>query len=120
MLNSNDHILSNVETLLNMNWIVFKNNNTSKNFCTSDNPVAFYHIDSKSCNFIEYGPLYESCIILFPINYDLCLFLLPLEHIITQEFAEYKDCILEASTDLINACNQVQNQQCYRQVYYKP
>lgn len=120
ILNSKDLILSNIETLLNMNWIVLKNNNTSKGFYTSDNPVTFFHIDSKSCNFIEYGPLYKGCIIMFPINYDLCLMLIPLEHVDTQNLTQYNNCILDTSTDLIDACNQIQNEQCYRQVYYKP
>lgn len=119
-LNSNEFVLSNMETLLKMTWIVFRISDTSKTFCTSDNPVAFYHIDSKSSNLIDYGPLYNGCIIKFPINFKLCLILIPSDHLDTKEFIDYKDCIINASSDLLDLCNQAQNEQCYRQVYYRP
>lgn len=120
MINSNDFVLSEMESLLSMIWLVYRTASKSNSFQTSDNPVAFYHIPSKSCNIVEYGPIYKNCVILFPISDELCIVLCPPDNTESHILMPYSNCILEAPVDLINACNEIQLQQCIRQTYYKP
>ncbi|WP_312640311.1 DUF4238 domain-containing protein [Hydrogenoanaerobacterium sp.] len=119
-LNSNDFVSSGMKSLLSMLWLVYRITNKSSSFQTSDNPVAFYHIPSKSCNIIEYGPIYKDCVILFPISDKLCIVLCPPDCTNSNSLMPYSNCILEAPMDLVNVCNEIQLQQCFRQIYYKP
>lgn len=119
ILNDNSLCLTGMEKLLSLNWFLYKTVDTRKSFWTSDTPVAFFDTNSKTCNILEYGPIYQGCIILFPISPTLCLILcpndLPIEYL-----SSFQDCILEAPETLIDSCNKAQIQQCYRQIFYYP
>lgn len=119
ILNDNSLCLTGMEKLLNLNWFVCKTADNRKSFWTSDTPVAFFDTNSKTCNILEYGPIYQGCIILFPISPTLCLMLcpndLPIEYL-----SSFQDCIIEAPETLIDSCNKAQIQQCYRQIFYYP
>ena len=118
IINNRDRLTKFSMYMIDKTWIVYYNNISEKNpFITSDHPVCYYNMISKSTDFKENGLSVPATSIFFPVSTKILVCLYN-KKLFWGNMKCYDGQKIEIDEEkFIKFINGIQLQQCYRQCY---
>lgn len=118
IINDKERLAKFIRYLTDRCWVIYYNNISSKiPYKTSDHPVCYFNVVSKSTSFEDNGLAVQSTVIFFPINNRILIALYPKGLYFGSLKKLDGQMIVVDEEKFINQINDIQMMQCYRQVY---